>query len=158
MGLFLSTFENKVDRKGRVSVPAQFRANLAAQSFPGIVVYPSFTHPCLEACSFDFLERLAEGMEEHDIYSPEQEDISTLIFGKAKQLPWDPEGRIMLPEDLLLHANITDTAAFVGKAQTFQIWEPSAHAVLEAAAKERARLNPPVLRLRPRAPLTGGGS
>ena len=42
--LFFSTFVNKVDRKGRVSVPATFRAAVADQSFPGIIVFPSFKY------------------------------------------------------------------------------------------------------------------
>ena len=48
-GMFLSTYVNKVDRKGRVSVPATFRASLAAetQRFPGVIVFPSYKYPAL---------------------------------------------------------------------------------------------------------------
>ena len=40
MALFLDTFVNKIDRKGRVSVPATFRAALDGQAFHGIVALP----------------------------------------------------------------------------------------------------------------------
>jgi MraZ protein len=147
MGLFLSTIVNKVDRKGRVSVPAQFRATLAAQAFPGIILYRSFTQPCIEGCGMDFMERLSDSAQDYDVFSPEQADLSSLIFADSRQLPWDPEGRIVLPEDILAHANISETVAFVGKGQTFQLWEPAAYEAVMAEARARARANPPALRL-----------
>ncbi len=147
MGLFLSTIVNKVDRKGRVSVPAQFRSTLATQSFPGIILYRSFTQPCIEGCGMDFMERLSDSAQDFDVFSPEQSDLSDLIFADSRQLPWDPEGRIVLPEDILAHANISETVAFVGKGQTFQLWEPAAYEAVMAEARARARANPPALRL-----------
>ncbi|MBC7953738.1 MAG: division/cell wall cluster transcriptional repressor MraZ [Rhodospirillaceae bacterium] len=147
MGLFLSTFVNKVDKKGRVSVPATFRATLSQQSFQGIIAYRSFTAACMEGCGMDFMERLSDSTQNFDAFSAEQEDLSALIFADARQLAWDPEGRIVLPEDVMAHAGITDTAAFVGKGQTFQIWEPEAYKAVEAEIRARA------LKLRPTLPL-----
>jgi len=59
MALFVGTVVNKVDRKGRVSVPASFRSTLAGQSFGGIVPFPSFKQKALECCAIDFMEQLA---------------------------------------------------------------------------------------------------
>lgn len=148
MGLFLSTFVNKVDRKGRVSVPATFRATLASQSFAGIVAYRSFTNGCVEGCGMDVMQRLSESTQDFAAFSPEQEDISSLIFADARQLAWDPEGRIVLPEDLMAHAGIAEAAAFVGKGQTFQIWEPDAYKAVEAEIRARALKNRPTLPLK----------
>ena len=50
MALFLSTFSNKIDSKGRVSVPSRFRAALSGNNFAGVVVYESFTNKCIEGC------------------------------------------------------------------------------------------------------------
>jgi MraZ protein len=152
MGLFLSTFVNKVDRKGRVSVPATFRATLAQQAFQGIIAYRSFTTACIEGCGMDFMERLSDSAQTLDAFSPEQEDLSALIFADARQLSWDPEGRILLPEDVMAHAGITETAAFVGKGQTFQIWSPDAYRALEAEIRARALSSRPTLPLKPKAP------
>ncbi len=149
MALFVSTFINKVDRKGRVSVPASFRAALAAQTPQGIVVYPSFTSAAIEGCGSDFLEQLADSTTAaFDLFSPEQDDINTLIFSSSHQLAWDPEGRVMLPEEILAHANITEQAAFVGKGRTFQIWEPEALKTHTAEARRRALQNRPQITLR----------
>lgn len=139
MALFVSTFINKVDRKGRVSVPASFRAALASQMPQGIVVYPSFTAAAIEGCGNDHLEKLADSTTAaFDLFSPEQEEINSLIFGSSYQLTWDPEGRVVLPEDILAHANITDLAAFFGKGHTFQIWEPEALKTYKEELRVRA--------------------
>jgi len=149
MALFVSTFINKVDRKGRVSVPATFRAALSAQTHQGIVVYPSFTTASVEGCGMDFLEELAAATSESfDLFSPEQDDLNTLIFSASHQLGWDPEGRVVLPEEILAHANITEQAAFVGMGRKFQIWEPEALKSHQAEARARAMANRPQLNLR----------
>lgn len=145
MLLFLSTFQNKVDKKGRVSVPATFRAALAQQSFPGIIAFRSFAASCIEGCGMDFLERLTASTDQLALFSTEQDDLTSLIFADSRQLSWDPEGRIVLPEDLTAHAGITDTAAFVGKGRTFQIWNPEAYRAASDDARQRALRNRPTL-------------
>ena len=37
--MFLSTYENKLDKKGRVSVPASYRSYLSNLGYNGIVCY-----------------------------------------------------------------------------------------------------------------------
>ncbi len=157
MALFLSTFVNRIDKKGRTSVPATFRAALSASAFQGIVAYRSFTSACIEGCGMDFMERLSDSAQNFDAFSDEQENLAALIFADARQLAWDPEGRINLPEDILAHAGITETVAFVGKGQTFQIWQPDAYKAVEADIRARAITSRPTLPLRPK-PLAGGGS
>lgn len=149
MALFVSTFSNKVDKKGRVSVPASFRAALASQTFQGIVIYPSFTTAAVEGCGMDFMEELAASASENfDLFSPEQDDLNTLIFSTSHQLAFDPEGRVVLPEEIIAHANITEQAAFVGMGRKFQIWEPEALKIHQAEARARALANRPQLSLK----------
>ena len=155
MALFLSTFVNKVDRKGRVSVPATFRTVLSQQSFSGVVAFPSLVYAAIEGSGIDRFERLAEGIDDLNPFSDEHDDFSKAIFGKAHQLPFDGEGRIILPEMLLTHAGITEHAAFVGQGSRFQIWEPESFARHEAEAVERAKRDRASLRLA--APQGGGG-
>ncbi len=149
MALFTSTFVNKVDKKGRISVPASFRMALANQSFAGVVVFPSFVHQAIEGAGYELLERLAQSVEQFDPFTDEHDAFSTTIFGDSHQLSFDSEGRILLPEPLLAHANITATAAFLGRGGTFQIWEPEALKVFKADAIERARADRTALRLLP---------
>jgi MraZ protein len=149
MSLFTSTFVNKVDKKGRTSVPAPFRMALANQSFAGVVVFPSFVHQAIEGAGYELLERLAQSVEQFDPFTDEHDAFSTTIFGDSHQLSFDSEGRILLPEPLLAHANITENAAFLGRGGTFQIWEPEALQVYKADAIERARADRTALRRLP---------
>ena len=135
MALFMSTYVNKVDRKGRVSVPATFRTALADQNFDGIVAFPSLDYDALEATGIDTMEAISAGLNALE-QPAEQQGLATLILARSLRLPFDPEGRIVLPEKLAAHAHITESAAFVGLGSTFQIWEPDRFAAHEAALLE----------------------
>lgn len=148
MALFLGSFANKVDRKGRVSVPAQFRAALAGQMFNGIVAFPSFKEPMIEAFSEGDMSRLAESLEQYDQFSEEREDMA-LIFAESLQLAFDGEGRVMLPQAFADHAGITDTALFVSAVDHFQIWSPDTYARKKSGARERLQARNATLRVRP---------
>lgn len=124
MTLFLSTYHNKVDKKGRVSVPAPFRNTLASQEFQGIVVFKSSKFQSLEGFGWDRMMEMSERLDQFDIFSSEQDDLASLIFGESRQLPFDGDGRIILPADLMEFCGITDQAAFVGMGKKFQIWAP----------------------------------
>ena len=100
MTLFLSTFVNKVDRKGRVSVPASFRAALADQSFQGVVLFRSHGHPCIEGFPHSFMAELSDRLDNFDLFSADQDDLATSIFGEFVQLPL--MSQIILPEPIIL--------------------------------------------------------
>ena len=136
--LFLSTFVNKVDRKGRVSVPATFRAAVADQSFPGIVVFPSFKYEALDASGIKRMEEMSAQQSTLEEFSDEHENLG-MLFADSQALPFDTEGRIILPENLASYAHVTDSAAFVGLGKSFQIWEPTRFADHQAMLRERAR-------------------
>ena len=138
MALFLSTIINKIDRKGRVSVPAAFRAALADQAFAGIIALPSFKSAALQCGGMDWMEKLGSGVDAYDMFSDEHDTLTATLFANAQQLGFDGEGRIVLPESLTAHANITTEAAFVGRGPLFEIWEPAAFADYRDDAVHRA--------------------
>ena len=139
MALFLSTTINKVDKKGRVSVPATFRAALAAQGFNGAVLFRAIGHPAIEGWGVQKMEELARGIEQqYNPFSGQRDDFTYSILADAVQLPFDTEGRIVIPDDLLAYAKITEACAFVGKGPTFQIWEPAAFKALQEQSRQRA--------------------
>ena len=141
--LFMDTIFNKVDAKGRVSLPADYRA-IVKELSTEIVCYRSLTSPCIEGCLEDSLDKLATEIENStDFFSETQDNLTNLIFGDAKRFTFDSTGRIMLTEKLLKHAHIKDTAVFVGKGRKFQIWNP------ENWEKEEARIRAEVMKNRP---------
>lgn len=139
MTLFLSTYVNKIDRKGRVSVPAPFRQALAGQSFPGIYVFRSMQYPALECFSAQQMEMLSDSLDDPDLPADQRDLLETIIFGGTAQLPFDPEGRIIIPQDFMEFAGLAEEAAFLGLRKTFQIWEPKALAAHTEAQRQAAR-------------------
>ena len=154
MAVFIGTFENKIDRKGRVSVPAPFRLTLAGQSFQGIVAFRSYRAAAIEACGIDFMERLNDSMTSLDFFSDAQDDLAATIFADSQQLPFDGDGRIILPGQLAEHAGIVERVAFVGKGPIFQIWQPDALERYKEEARARAKSQGLTLPLKPS---DGGG-
>ena len=139
----MDTITNKVDAKGRVSLPSDYRA-IVKELSTEIVCYRSLSAPCIEGCLEDTLDKLATEIENStDFFSETQDNLTNLIFGDAKRFPFDSTGRIVLTDKLLQHACITDAAVFVGKGRKFQIWSP------ENWAREEARIRAEVLKNRP---------
>jgi len=155
MALFLSTYTNKIDKKGRVSVPASFRAAIGGQNFLGIVAFRSYRLPAIEAFSIDRMEQLSAGLDALDLFSDTQDDLAATIFADSHPLPFDSEGRVLLPEAFTDYAKLQGQAAFVGRGATFQIWEPKAFQAHQAEARKRALDRGMTLRLGP--PDTPGG-
>ena len=123
---FIGSFVNKIDAKGRVSVPASFRTLMQSKGQNAVALYPSVTAECLEGCGLDRIEAMVDSLEDTPVPSVEDDSIAYTIFGMARETAFDATGRIVLPADFMAHANLTDRAAFVGKGRTFQIWEPDA--------------------------------
>jgi MraZ protein len=139
MGLFLSTFVNKIDKKGRVSVPASFRGALSGQIFQGFVAFRSLKLEAIEGFGMDRIERLSKSFDEMDLFSQEHEDWSASIFADAQQLAFDSEGRVSLTQAMIDHAHLKDQVAFVGRGATFQIWDPQRFQGQQEEARKRLR-------------------
>ena len=137
--MFLSTYVNKVDRKGRVSVPATFRSTLATNRQPNLLVaFPSMRVPAVECTGSDRIEEMQDRIESLEQFSEEYENL-TQLFADAHPLTMDGEGRVILPERLKEHAQITADVAFVGLGAMFQLWDPGRYDEHSAAVRERSR-------------------
>jgi MraZ protein len=142
--LFFSSYRNKIDKKGRVSVPASFRNLLLKQEFNGMIAYASLRNPCIEACGIERFHKMNAHWQSLDPLSHERDAFETTMFGQSEPLNFDGEGRVMLPAHLAEFAGIGEEAVFVGKGETFEIWEPKAYETHAKAARDavRKRLSP----------------
>lgn len=139
MDRFVSNFTNRLDAKGRVSIPASFRAVLGRDGFEGLYVHPALDAPALDAGGNALLSDINALLSTLSPYSDERDHLSTALFGTSEVLKTDPEGRVILTESLRAHAGIADAVTFVGHGHKFQMWEPErfrAH-LEEARAKVR---------------------
>ena len=137
MALFNGTYVQNFDAKGRVSIPASFRAalragavNIAASndgpvSIP-MVLRPSDKARCIEALTEVKHQALAAELEKLDPLSEEYDALATVLFADAWPVETDKEGRVIVHDLLLGHAGIsrTGSVAFVGMGTRFQLWHP----------------------------------
>ena len=128
MALFIGTHENKVDRKGRVSLPADYRSELPKDDDRVIYVFPSLYISALEACDRAQLELHAERIGALDRFSQEEAYFSSQILAEARKIGIDGDGRIVLPAEFMNRASIDGKALFVGGGPKFHIWQPEAYA------------------------------
>ena len=139
--MFLSSYENRLDKKGRVSVPATFRSHLSSMGYNGFISYPSFNYSALEACSQDRIEKLSKAIDSLNPFEEKRDYFATSVLSESIHLQFDPEGRVSLTEKLLTHAKIKNNILFVGLGKTFQIWEPKLFDKFKLIAKKKAFKN-----------------
>ena len=139
--MFLSNYENKIDKKGRVSVPATFRSYLNSMGYNGFISYPSFNHSALEACSQDRIEKLSSTIDTLNPFEEKRDYFATSILSESENLQFDTEGRVSFSNKLLNHAKIKNDILFVGLGKTFQIWEPNNFEKFKILARKKAFLN-----------------
>lgn len=139
MDRFVSNFTNRLDAKGRVSIPASFRAVLARDGFEGLYVHPALDAPALDAGGNTLLGEIDRFLSGLPAYSDERDQLSTALFGTSEILKIDGEGRVGLTEQVKTHAGLGDTVTFVGLGSKFQIWEPSRFLAHLEEARARVR-------------------
>ncbi len=137
---FVSTVTNKLDAKGRVSVPASFRQILAAQETQGIYCFPSFSAVALEAFGNALIAEVQARLDSLDPFFSEDHDArAQAILAASQFLAFDDEGRVHLPEEFIAHAHIEERVTFVGLGRKFQIWDPERFAPIERMRLDLAR-------------------
>ena len=139
--MFLSTYENKLDKKGRVSVPSSFRSYLSNMGYNGIVCFPSFNNQSIEAWPQDRIEKISNTIDSLNPFEDKKDYFATSILSESINLQFDSEGRILITEKLLRHAKIKNSMLFVGQGKTFQIWEPTSFEKFRVTARKKSNIN-----------------
>ena len=139
--MFLSTYENKLDKKGRVSVPASFRSYLSNLGYNGVICYPSFNNQCIEAWPQDRIEKISNAIDTLNPFEEKKDFFATSILSESINLQFDGEGRILITTKLLKHAKIKNNMLFVGQGKTFQIWEHTNYEKFKVTAKRKSNIH-----------------
>jgi MraZ protein len=140
MTQFVGTHINKLDAKGRVSIPASFRAALKASETTTLILRPSHKFACIEAWAAPTFHALATPMQRMEIFSDDTDDLAFALYADAAEVDAGDDGRIVLPNDLIDHAGLAVGAiTFVGIGTKFEIWEPTAAERRREQARARAR-------------------
>ena len=138
--MFLASYENKLDKKGRVSVPASYRSYLSNLGYNGVICYPSFNHQSIEAWPQDRIEKISNTIDSLNPFEEKRDYFATSILSESVNLQFDSEGRISLTSKLLKHAKIKNSMLFVGQGKTFQIWEPAAFEKFRTQSRKKSNI------------------
>ena len=136
---FLGSHTNKIDAKGRVAAPADFRRALEDDPIRGFYCLPSIRGPYLECGGGDFISYFKEMIRDLDPFDPDREALEEHIIGQIRSLPFDTEGRIVIPELLRKHASLGDRVIFQGRGETFTMMTADGAEERFAASRDRAK-------------------
>lgn len=136
---FVSHYTSRLDAKGRISIPAPFRAVLARDGHEGLYVHPSLDSEALDCGGHALRRQIHELLGSLSPYSEEHAMFSTVLLGTSENLKIDSEGRVILSESAKAYAGIMSEATFVGHGFKFQIWEPGRFQAHLAEARSRLR-------------------
>ena len=115
---------NRIDAKGRVSIPASFRAVLARGAFPGLFCVRSLALPAIEAGGEALVAAIEATLSRHDPFSAEHTALAALLYGEGDAPTLDGEGRMVMPEWIRAATGISTDVLFVGLGGRFQMWAP----------------------------------
>jgi MraZ protein len=118
--MFLGEFEHTIDEKGRLTIPAKFRGQLAT----GLVVTKGIDN-CLWLYPIDGWKELAAKVDALPVTSPNARHFRRQVFGGASDSIPDRQGRVNLPPYLREYANIDSQAMIVGLHDHCEIWNPN---------------------------------
>ncbi len=141
---FRGEFHQKVDGKGRVSIPADFRRVLEAGD-PAwcegkvpefVVVYGDHRRAYLECYTMDAADEVDAQIARMARGSMERRMLERLFNGQSLKTSVDESGRIVLPAKLRTKIGLTENAYFIATGDTFQIWKPETFDEQETAKTE----------------------
>lgn len=138
MGDFVSKYVNRLDSKGRVSIPAPFRQILAQEGQESLFCSPCLDMDAVDAGGLGLRSEIDGYLDAFEVFSEEREILSTALLGESEALKIDKDGRVVLSEAIKAHAGISDQVVFVGTGFKFQIWSPERYEVYQSEAKKRA--------------------
>ena len=121
-------------------MPASFRSYLSNMGYNGVICYPSFNNPSIEAWPQSRIEKISESIDSLNPFEEKRDVFATSVLAESENLQFDSEGRVSIPSKLLNHAKIKHTMLFVGQGKTFQIWEPKLFEKFKVQARKKANL------------------
>lgn len=129
--MFLGRFAHNLDAKGRLAIPARFRAVLE----DGVVLTRGIDR-CVTAYPMPVWNELAEKISALSMTDPNARQFRRMMFAGAANLELDGQGRIVLSAALRGFAEIDQEVVVVGVNSSFEIWSPDRWREMEAVVDD----------------------
>lgn len=142
--VFRGEFHQKVDTKGRVSIPALFRRVLEAGDPDWtdglrpklVIVYGDHRRKYLECYSIEAIQEVDEKIGHLPRGSVERRMLERMMHGQSHPTEVDEDGRIILPQKLREKIALDGEGFFIAAGDTFQIWKPETYEAEEISRTE----------------------
>jgi MraZ protein len=119
--MLLGQTQHAIDGKGRLMMPARFRA-----AFAEGLVLTAIKDNCVLVYPVAAFEKLADKVRSLPQFQRESSMLQALMFSNAENVALDAQGRVLIPERLLSHASITGPALVIGAYDHLELWTPEA--------------------------------
>lgn len=128
--MFLGEFVHAIDEKGRLTIPAKFRAELAG----GLVVTRGFDRN-LMIFPIEGWQELAERISARPLGDEEVRAFRRRVFSGAVDVEPDRQGRVVVPQYLRDFAGINGEVIVAGMYNYVEVWSAEAWQAVRAAAE-----------------------
>ena len=129
--MFFGEFEHTIDSKGRLTIPARFKDQLAG----GIVITRGLDG-CLWAFPRDEWHKISEKIANLTLTSADARRFTRFMFASASDSIPDRNGRVIIPSKLLGYATIERDVVIAGMMNKLELWSPDRWAVEQEQATE----------------------
>lgn len=123
--MFEGTFNNAMDDKGRVAIPARHRDVLKSLEEERVMVTYHYVppNPCLDLWPLAEWKKLAERLDDMGgSFSKARTYFESVYIGQAQSCQLDRQGRILIPQTLRNRAELGDDVTFVGTRNKVRIF------------------------------------
>ena len=139
-GIFVGNFTHSLDPKRRLTIPAEWRDQVAAAG--SLYVLPGIYEKCLYVFPAREMLRRLERVRSHSVADPKARLFMRTLGSRSDLVTWDTQGRIRIKDELLEHAQLTDLVVMAGAFEKFELWSPelwkAANAVVDQATMDDA--------------------
>jgi MraZ protein len=118
--VFRGKYEHTIDPKGRLSIPARYREELASRSISTLIL--SEGDHSVWAFPLDAWEQFEGSLRQHPQLSPERRNFVRVMVASAKECPVDRAGRTLIPPELRQFAGLEKDVMITGALEWFEIW------------------------------------
>lgn len=129
--MFLGEYVHTIDNKGRLTIPAKFRAELST----GLVVTRGLD-PCLTIYPMETWRVVTEQIANLRMTDRNARDFRRLVYAGADDTSTDSQGRINIPQNLRDYARLDGNAVIVGCDNYIEVWDPETWAEVQTRVQE----------------------
>jgi MraZ protein len=123
MTYLTSTYECKVDNKGRVMIPAGLKKELTPVLNAGFIIKKSVFYNCLEFYPMDEWEKEMSMIDKLNRYQKKNIDFIRIFMAGVNQLDLDGNGRFLIPKNLMAFAGIEKDIVMTSQINKIEIWD-----------------------------------